>query len=183
MKHHELLRLFETRQSVRAYSDKPVDKEKLMRCIEAARLAPSASNAQPWKFIVIDDPDMKNAVAESIAGKMIPINHFTRQAPVLIGIVRERSNLSSSIGQFIKRKEYQPIDIGIASIQFCLQATVEGLGTCMLGWFDERKIKRQLKIPRGKQLELMITVGYPASNEIRMKRRKETSEILSFNTY
>jgi nitroreductase len=183
MNSDELMKLFRTRQSTRAYSDRPVEYEKLMRCIEAAQLAPSACNAQPWKFIVINDEALKNRVADHISGKIVPINHFTRQAPVLIGIVREPANLTSSLGQVIKNKEYPLMDIGIAAIQFCLQATAEGLGTCMMGWFDERKIKQMLKIPALKRLELIITVGYPASDEIRPKKRKETGEILSFNTY
>ncbi len=183
MNSEDLLRLFETRQSVRAYSDRPVEKEKLMRCIEAARLAPSASNAQPWKYIIIDDPELKNLVADDISGGVVPINHFARQAPVVIAVVQETANLSSSTGQFLKRIDYPLIDIGISSIQFCLQATAEGLGTCLLGWFNQKKIKRLLKIPRDKRLELMITVGYPASGEIRTKRRKETGEILSYNSY
>src|SRR5512145_418111 len=136
MKNTELMDLFRTRQSVRAYSERPVEKDKLLRCLEAAHIAPSACNAQPWKFIVIDDPELKNRVADNISGKIVPINHFTRQAPILVGIVREPANLTSSIGQVVKNKEYPLMDIGIAAIQFCLQATAEGLGTCMMGWFD-----------------------------------------------
>jgi nitroreductase len=179
----QLIRLFKKRQSTRSFSDRPVEYEKLMQCIEAASLAPSACNAQPWKFIIINDGDLKNKIADHISGKLIPINHFIRQAPVLAAIVREPANFTSSAGQFIKDKEYPLMDIGIAAIQFCLQATAEGLGTCMLGWFDERKIKRLLNIPRLKRLELIIAVGYPASDTIRDKKRKETSQILSFNTY
>ncbi len=183
MNSNELSELFETRQSVRSYANKPVEKEKLMRCMEAARLAPSASNAQPWKYIIIDDPELKNAVADNISGGVVPINHFTRQAPVIIAVVQERANWSSSAGQLLKRINYPLIDIGISAIQFCLQATAEGLGTCLLGWFNQKKIKRLLKIPRNKQLALMITVGYSGSGEIRIKRRKEINEILSFNHY
>jgi nitroreductase len=183
MKNKELLQLFEKRQSVRAYTDKPVEKEKLMRCIEAARLAPSASNAQPWKYILIDNPELKDLIAENISGGVVPINHFARQAPVIIGVVRERANISSSAGQLLKRIDYPLIDIGISVIQFCLQATAEGLGTCILGWFNQKKIKQLLHIPRNKRLELMLTVGYPLSDGIREKRRKETNEILSFNSY
>jgi nitroreductase len=183
MKNEELLQLFEKRQSVRAYTDKPVEKEKLMRCIEAARLAPSACNAQPWKYIIIDDPELKNIVADTISGGALSINHFTRQAPVIIGVVQEKANWSSSAGQLLKRIDYPLMDIGISVIQFCLQATAEGLGTCMMGWFNQKKIKQLLYIPRNKRLELMLTVGYPLSDEIREKRRKETNEILSFNSY
>lgn len=179
----ELLNLIGMRQSVRAYADQPVEKEKLLRCIEAARLAPSACNAQPWKFIVVDNPGIKNKLADFTSSKVLGMNHFTKQAPVHVVIVRERANFTSTVGQVLKNKEYPLIDIGIATIQFCLQATAEGLGTCILGWFNEKEAKRLLHIPRNKRLELIITVGYPATDEIRRKIRKETSEILSFNSY
>jgi nitroreductase len=179
----DLLELFRTRQSVRAYSNQLVEKEKLMRCIEAARIAPSACNAQPWKFIVIDNPELKNAIAEKTSSKILGMNHFTKQAPVHIVVVREKANFTSTVGQVLKDKEYPLIDIGIASIQFCLQATAEGLGTCIIGWFNEKEVKRLLNIPRSKRVELIITVGYPATADIRQKFRKETSEIVSFNTY
>lgn len=179
----EILDLLGKRQSVRSYLDKPVEKEKLMRCIEAARIAPSACNAQPWKFIIIDDPDLKNSVADLTSDKVLPINHFTKQAPVLVAVVREKANFTSTMGQILKNKEYPLIDVGIATIQFCIQATSEGLGTCILGWFRENKIKPLLNIPKNKHLELIITIGYPASEEIRPKKRKDMAEILSFNGY
>lgn len=183
MNNLELLKLFEQRQSVRSYTDMPIEKDKLLRCIEAARIAPSASNAQPWKYIVVDDPDLKNSVAQLTSGKMISINRFAVQAPVIIAVVRESANFMSKVGQTLKDKEFPSMDIGITTIQFCLQATAEGLGTCILGWFKEKEIKRILHIPRNKRLELIITVGYPTNNEIRRKVRKETSEMLSFNGY
>jgi nitroreductase len=183
MTSEELLNLIGARQSVRAYTSQPVEKEKLMRCIEAARLAPSACNAQPWKFIVVDNPEIKDRLADFTSSRLLGMNHFTKQAPVHVAIVRERANFTSGVGQVLKGKEYPLIDIGIATVQFCLQATAEGLGTCIVGWFDEKGAKRLLQIPQDKRLELIITVGYPATNEIRRKIRKETSEMVSFNTY
>jgi len=183
MNPEELLSLIGRRQSVRAYNNQPVEKEKLMRCIEAARLAPSACNAQPWKFIVVDDPEVKNNIADATSSKVLGMNHFTKQAPVHIIIVREKANFTSTVGQVLKDKEYPLIDIGIATIQLCLQATAEGLGTCILGWFNERKVRELLDIPKNKRVELIITVGYPASDEIRRKVRKETKDILTFNKY
>jgi nitroreductase len=178
-----LLKLFNDRQSVRTYSARLVEKDKLMRCVEAARLAPSACNAQPWKYIIIDNPDLKNAVAELTTDALVTFNRFAAQAPLIVAVVREQANFLSGVGQILKNKEYPLIDIGISTVQFCLQATAEGLGTCMLGWFKEKKIKELLHIPADKRLELLITVGYPATNDIRRKARKETSEILSFNRY
>jgi nitroreductase len=180
----QLLELFHKRQSVRAYNtEKAVSNEIVMRCIEAARLAPSACNAQPWKFIVVNDPEIKDKLAECTSGGIIPMNHFTRQAPVHVVIVREPANFTSNLGQVLKNKEYPLTDIGIATIQFCLQATADGLGTCILGWFDEKKVKKLLNIPKSKRAELIITLGYPKTDEIREKRRKPVGEILSFNKY
>jgi nitroreductase len=178
-----LLELIKKRQSVRAYSDKPVDREKIARCIEAAHLAPSACNAQPWKFIVVDNIELKNKIADTTTTKMIPMNHFTKQAPVHVIVVMENPNFSSALGSVIRNKPFALIDVGIASIQFCLQATEEGLGTCILGWFNEKEVKKLLNIPSSKRAVLIITVGYPASNEIREKRRKPLNEIASYNSY
>jgi nitroreductase len=180
----ELLDLFKKRQSVRAYDpEKPVDNEIIMRCIEAARIAPSACNAQPWKFIVVNDPVLKDKLADCITAGILSMNHFTRQAPVHIVIVREPANFTSNMGQVLKNKEYPLTDIGITAIQLCLQATAEGLGTCIVGWFDEKKVKKLLNIPKRKSAELIITIGYPKTDEVRKKIRKPVEEILSFNGY
>jgi nitroreductase len=183
MNSEQLLALIHHRQSQRAYTDQPVEKDKLLNCIEAARLAPSANNSQPWKFIVIDEPGLKNSVADLTTTRVIPMNHFTKQAPVIVAIVREKTNLTTSVGRVLKDKNYPLIDIGITTAHFCLQAAAEGLCTCIIGWFDEKGVKELLNIPKGRRLELLILVGYPASKDIRKKNRKETNEILSFNRY
>ncbi|MBN1791095.1 MAG: nitroreductase family protein [Bacteroidales bacterium] len=171
------------RQSVRAYSTAMVPGESIERCLEAARLAPSACNAQPWKFIVVNDPDVKNALADATQDRLIPMNHFTKQAPVHIVVVREKANLTSNIGQVMKDKEYPLMDIGIAVEHLCLQAVEEGLGTCIIGWFNEKKVKKLLGIPSSKRAELIITLGFPATEQIREKKRKSMNEITSYNKY
>ena len=172
------------RQSVRGYSDTPVEPEKLARCLEAARMSPSACNAQPWKFIVVDEPQLKEQVAGyTTSGPLVPMNHFVRQAPILVVIVRESPNLTSKIGTLLKDKPYTLIDIGGAALQFCLQATAEGLGSCILGWFNEKKVKELLHIPKSKRAELIITLGYPSSQTLRTKIRKKMEEICCYNRY
>ena len=181
--HMNFLALATKRQSVRGYLDKPVEKEKVERCLEAARLAPSACNSQSWSFIVIDNPELKNAVADQTSNKMLPLNHFTKQAPVLIAIVLEKAKVIAQIGGNIKNKEFPLIDIGIAAEHICLQAASEGLGTCMLGWFNEKKVKQLLNMPSRKRVLLIITLGYPSNNRIRLKKRKELKEIVRYNSY
>ena len=180
----QFLEILFQRQSVRGYSDQTVEPEKLTRCLEAARMAPSACNAQPWKFIVVDHPQLKDRVAGyATSGPLVPMNHFTRQAPLLVVIVRESPNLTSKIGTLLKDKPYTLMDIGIVALQFCLQATAEGLGTCILGWFNEKKVKELLHIPGSKRAELIITLGYPSSPILRPKIRKSMDEICCYNQY
>ena len=156
------LDLVTERYSVRNYKDTPVQKEKLSRCIEAARLAPSACNSQPWKFVIIDDPDLREKVSKAAFEGVLKFNSFVFKAPVLVLIVSERQKMSAKFGSLVKRKNFSQMDIGIAAEHFCLQATEEGLGTCMLGWFNETKVKKLLSVPKLKRVELIISVGYSA---------------------
>jgi len=174
--------LINKRQSVRKYSDAPVEREKIKRCIEASRLAPSACNAQPWKYIVVDEPELKEKVAKETYSAIAPFNKFVLQAPVIVAIVMEKPNLLSQFGGRVKDKDFYLIDIGITAEHFCLQAAEEGLGTCMLGWFNERAVLKLLGIPAKKRIGLLITLGY-AADEPRQKKRKEISEMCSYNKY
>jgi nitroreductase len=168
------------RQSVRAYGATPVEREKIEACVEAARLAPSACNAQPWKFIILEEGDLKQRVAAATASAALPLNHFTNQAPVLAVLVMERPNLTSAIGSLVKGKSLPLIDIGIAAEHFCLAAADMDLGTCMLGWFDEKKVRSLLRIPSGSRPVLVITLGYPTDPAPRPKKRKPLEAILSW---
>jgi nitroreductase len=176
------LDLITSRQSDRKYSHKPVEKEKLERIIEAGRMAPSACNAQPWKFVVVTDPGLVLKIAEAASAKLIGMNSFVVQAPVILVIVREKANMSSKVGSTIKNKDYSLIDIGIATENICLQAKAEGIGSCIIGWFDEKLIRKLLDIPRSKRVELIITLGYSLSEQ-REKRRKPSEETVSYNKY
>ena len=178
----KMLELIVSRQSDRKYSDKPVEKEKLDRIIEAGRMAPSACNAQPWKFIVVNEPDLLLKIAEATSAKLIGMNSFVGQAPLMIVVVREQPNFTSKVGGTIKNKDYSLIDIGIASENICLQAEAEGLGSCMIGWFDERMLRKILGIPKSKRVELIITLGYSLSEQ-REKRRKPSEVTVSYNKY
>jgi len=178
----KILELIVRRQSDRKYSKQPVEKEKLGRIIEAGRMAPSACNAQPWKFIVVDDSVLCEKLAEAASAKLLGMNSFVNQAPLMIVVVREQPNFTSKIGGTIKNKDYSLIDIGIASENICLQAEAEGLGSCMLGWFDEPMVQKLLGIPKSKRVELIITLGY-SLNEKREKRRKPEEITVSYNKY
>ncbi|MBS6007604.1 MAG: nitroreductase family protein [Clostridium baratii] len=175
--------LINKRESVRGYLDKQVEREKIIKIIEAARLAPSACNAQPWKFVVVNDKEITREVAKNLYEPMIGLNKFALTAPVFIVIVGEKRNLTSKMGELIKKKDYTSIDIGIASEHICLAATELGIGTCMMGWFKEKEIKKLLNINKNKEIHLVISLGYYDDKEPRNKVRKPIDEILSFNEY
>lgn len=174
-----LLELINKRQSYREYSDTPIERDLIIKCIEAARLAPSACNSQPWKFVIVDNHDLLKDI--SAAASSIGMNKFASQAPVIIAVVLEKMNFTAKIGSVIKDKEYSLLDIGIAVEHFCLQATELGLGTCILGWFDEKKVKELLGI-KNKRVPLLITLGY-SNATIRKKSRKDLDKICSWNKY
>lgn len=177
-----MLELILKRQSDRNYSAKPVENEKIERILEAGRMSPSACNAQPWRFILVTDPELRARLSVAAKAGITGINSFVKQPPVLLLVVREKANMSSRIGSTIKNKDYSLVDIGIASGNICLQASAEGLGTCMVGWFDEKEVKKILGIPSSRRVELIITIGY-TEKEIRVKRRKAKSEVVSYNKY
>jgi len=177
------LELLKKRESIRKFIDKRVERDKIERCLEAARLSPSACNSQPWRFIVVDDPKLKQRIAESTFSKVIYFNKFTVTAPAFVIIVAENRNLSSKFGGMVKDLPYYLIDIGIAAEHFCLQAVEEGLGTCMLGWFNEKKLKELLEIPKKERIALVIAFGYHENAEPRKKIRKDMDSIRNYNGY
>ena len=180
----KFLELIQLRQSDRQYINKPIDREIVDRCIEAGRLAPSASNSQPWTFIIVDNPELKNKVAKKTFGPLKSFNKFVPQAPVIVAIVMEKPKLTAELGGRIKKKEYPLMDIGIAAEHICLQAAEEGVGSCMLGWFDERTIKTLLNVPNNKSIPLLITLGYTHDDyRHRDKIRKGKEDVVRYNSY
>jgi nitroreductase len=176
------LDLITARQSCRSYSSRPVEREKIERCLEAARLSPSACNSQPWYFIVLDDPALKDEVAKATFSSLVGFNKFTLQAPVMAVVLSEPRKLVPAVGSQLKGIPYRLIDIGIAAEHFCLQAAEEGLGTCLIGWFNEKKIKNALKLPPWKKIELVISLGYAAPHDkTRKKVRKKIDQIRQYN--
>lgn len=176
--------LIKQRQSVRKYQNKPIEREKLEKIIEAVHLAPSACNSQPWKLIIVDGPELKEQVARATFNDIISFNRFALEAPVIAVLVIEKAKLIAQIGGSIKNQEYPQYDIGIAAAHLCLQAAELGLGTCMIGWFNEKKLKRLLNVPGKLKIGLVITLGYaPDDYRQRNKIRKPVEAICGFNSY
>ena len=179
-----LLDLLKHRKSVRDFLDRPVEREKLMVCLEAARLAPSACNSQPWKFIVVDDGQLKNKLCDAAFGGVYSMNSFCKMAPVIVVVISEKSKFLARIGGMFRGTKYYLIDIGIAIEHFVLQAEDLGLGTCWIGWFSEGGVKSILNIPQDKKIDILIAVGYYDREKLGPEHDREPiDKIASFNSY
>ncbi len=177
------IRLVNRRFSVRKYKNISVERDKILHCMEAARLTPSACNSQPWHFVVVDNPQQVASLAEKTTLPLSKLNQFVKGAPVIVAIIAEKPNLSAQIGGMIKKKPYYLMDIGMAAEHFCLQAVEESLGTCMLGWFNEKAVKEYLSVPKNKSIPLLITMGYPEKDTPPNKIRVKLEDIYSFGKY
>ena len=173
----DFLDLVGQRQSCRKYTDQPVPRELIDRCLEAARLAPSACNSQPWTFLVIDQEPLRSAVAKEAFTGLYSLNRFCLNVPVLVAVVTERSKFAARLGGQFRGVQYALVDIGIACQHFDLQAAELGLGSCWLGWFDEKAVKRVLGLGEECRIDIMMSLGYPADGGIRPKNRKALDEI------
>jgi nitroreductase len=179
-----LLDLIKQRKSVRDFLDKPVEREKIMMCLEAARLAPSESNSQPWRFIVVDDKELKDRLCDAAFGGLYFINTFCKTAPVIVAVISEKSKFVARIGGMFRGTKYYLIDIGITCEHFVLEAEELGLGTCWIGWFNERAVKSVLKVPQNKKIDILIALGYYDRGKLGPEHGREPMEkIASFNSY
>ena len=163
------------RQSCRSYEGgRTVEQEKLTAILEAARLAPSACNGQPY-HITVCRGETAQAVAKATQG--MGMNKFASQADVLLVISEENYCKSAALGAKMKHNDYRSIDIGIVCAYITAEAAAQGLGTCILGWFDDERIRAacDLKHP----VRLVITLGYPADTQ-RTKKRKDLDTLVSY---
>ncbi len=167
----------EKRQSCRSYdSTRAVEEEKIVRIIESARLSPSACNGQPYHVTVCKN-DFAKDVARACGG--MGMNKFAKDAPVMIVISEEPYVASAALGAKIKKNDYRSIDIGILSAYITAEATAEGLGSCILGWFDDKKIREICSLEGA--VRLVITIGYPSCDDSpRIKKRKDFDKLVNF---
>ena len=177
------LELAKKRQSVRGYLDKPVAREDIETCLEAARLSPSACNSQPWKFVVVEDPAQRQKVVEAVYNPEVGINKFAQSAPVLVVVVEEHAKLMPKIADTVPWDTWSAFDDGSAVAYFCLAAADLGLGTCIMGGFNQEIIRQGLAIPEERRVKMVISLGYAENETIRSKTRKTLEEISSYNQY
>jgi len=166
----DVLEAIRTRRSIRKYDQtRDVETEKLLACLEAARWAPSASNRQPWHFIVVRNKEMREALA-----KLHPYGKFMAQSPVVLVV----------LGDPQKHPKYFKCDPPIATQNFLLAAHAQGLGTCWMGVIDapfEGEMKRLLSVPESLRIICTVSIGYPAEKP--EKTRQPLEELVSYERY
>ena len=164
------------RQSCRYFDNsKSVEDEKIQAILESTILSPSACNAQPYHFTVCKGEKAKE-VAEATRG--MGMNKFTSDVPVMIVISEEAYNKTAGVGAILKDNDYRSIDIGIACAYLTAEATAQGLETCILGWLDDKKIRKICDLKHA--VRLVIALGYPKENyELREKKRKPFEELVT----
>ena len=166
------------RQSCRSYDPcRVVEKDKLDAILNAARLSPSACNGQPYHFTVCRGDTAKEValLTRGVGG----MNKFAVDAPVLIVISEESYSKTAALGAKVKHNDYRSMDIGIAAAYLTAEATAQGLGSCILGWFDDEKIRKICNLSH--PVRLVITLGYPGEkDQPRQKKRKPEEELVSW---
>ena len=174
------LDLVAKRKSVRVFLPTPIDRTVLDKCLEAARLAPSACNAQPWHFIICDKAPLRETLAEEAFSGIYSMNSFAKEAPVLIVVTQKTTKAAPKLGGLFQGIDFGLIDIGIACEHFQLAAAEENLGTCMLGWFNSRAVRKILKLPKNLKIVLIIAVGYPSAPMGGPKKRYPLEDIRTY---
>lgn len=169
------------RKSSRRYINKKIPRDLIDECIEAARMAPSACNSQPWSFIIVDDPSTKNEIVEKSMTGLYSLNKFAYSAPVLIVVLRKKSKYAARLAGSLRDVKYSLLDIGIACDHLTLRATELGLGTCWIGWFNEKNIKKILGLSRSDQIDVVISLGYAEEDKTKAKNRKKLDAIRTYH--
>lgn len=183
MEYDEVLR---RRRSCRAYDERPVEREKLAACMEAGRTAPSGCNTQRWMFIAVDDAEKCALIADAVQSPPeIGVNKFAYKVPAFIVMLYHppRKELNEKQVKILEKFNHPDIDLGLAAGQICLKATDLGLGSVMLGWFEQEPIKSVLGIPGELSVALVIGLGYPKNDAPGGPRRYTSEQVCRWGSF
>jgi nitroreductase len=176
-----LLDIIKARKSVRKYLEKPIERELIAQCIEASRLSPSADNVQPWRFLVMDDPEFKHRFCQDVLKGLFRRSRFIEKAPVIVVLLAKTSLLVHRIGKRVVKTDVQLIDMGIAGEHLVLQAQELGIGTCWVNMFNAKRAKQYLNVPVNFRVVSLIAMGYPAEGGTKNRRDLSLDTIMFFN--
>jgi nitroreductase len=174
------LEIIQKRRSIRNFKNKPVDDTAIRSIVDAARLSPSACNAQPWRFIAVTEKSLLEELVNRGMGGAVP-NKWASSAPVIIIGCAVLNLMTHYLGEAVKGIQYHQIDMGISMEHMVLRATEMGLGTCWIGWFREKNIRKILNIPKDWKIISLIALGYPQNESTTTSSRFDLDEILFFN--
>ena len=179
----DFLTMMQTRKSCRAYQNKPVSREDLLKVVEAGRLSPSGCNAQPWKFIVVDEAEALEKVRDALVVEDGMTGAPWRgQVPAFIVFCEQEAKVRPSVlAHYKDSQRFAQGDIGAACMNMCHQAMDMGLSTCIIGLNDQTKMEQALGIPSGREVRLILAIGYSAEKNDPPKVRKPLEEVCSFN--
>ena len=165
------------RQSCRNFdASRTVAREDIDACLMAARLAPSACNSQPWHFTVCTG---QKAAEAALCTQSLGMNKFASAAPCFVVFSEEAYNASAAVGSRLKKQDYRCLDIGLAAAHLVLEAEARGLATCLIGWFDEKKLAELTRVES--RIRLVAALGYAAPGDVlREKKRKDADELITY---
>ena len=182
----DFMQALQARESCRAYQDKPVSREQLLKIVEAGRLSPSGCNAQPWKFIIIDEPEAKAKMSDALVVEGGATGCPWRDSvPAFIALVEQPAKVMPAVKEYYgDTQRFAQGDIGMAAMNMCYEAMDLGLSTCVLGMCDQAKMEQYFGVPEGHEVRMVLAVGYSAEDkEPRAKVRKPLEVVCSFNKW
>jgi len=173
--------LVRERRSIRHFLDKPVPREIIESCLEAARLAPSAENVQPWRFLVLDEPERVRAFGERAFSGIYRFTRWALKAPVMVVMFAKLDFLANKVGKHLQGTQYYLLDVGIAGTHLMMRACEQGLGGCWIGWFNAKKAAAALELPGKYRVVCCMALGYYDEPKKRRKKKRELDKTAWFN--
>lgn len=170
--------MLQRRQSCRSYADRPIEREKLDRCIEAARLAPSACNSQPWRYLVVTNQEWIAKLLPCI--QALGMNKFANGCHAFIIVVEQPAKLSERPTRLLGSQHFAQFDTGLSVSQLCYEALEQGLSTCVLGGLIESDVKALFELSADERVRVVVAIGYAENDTPREKKRKPVEEIVTY---
>jgi nitroreductase len=181
------LEILKNRYSLRNFSDKPIPREEIEKCILSATMAPSACNKKPWQYIIIDDVYKRDEIFNQAFDLIVPNTFVSKAACIIVACAKTDFIVHKLAGGF-KNIDYPLLDMGASIENLILEATDLGIGSCWIGWFNEKNIKKILNIPRNLKIVSLIALGYPNENEPKKEKnldkfKMDMKNIFSYNSF
>lgn len=172
------------RESCRVYSDRPVSREILTHLVDVARLSPSACNSQPWRYIVVDEPEAREKLVGALQDGPLNGCPWGKNVPTFLMLCEDVAHYKPGVSEHYGEQHFAQMDIGMTVMGICYEAAAMGLGTCIIGTMNQEKLHEAFDIPAERPVRLLVAVGYPKNaGQPRRKDRKALEEIIGYNRW